>query len=103
MERKLPKLRKKGSVETINFADIDWLPSAGEALYTSSELDLSVLPTKLKLYGLKKYEVELIIAKFIEEKTLDEIVTAQNWTSKGSCVWHLKKTLRKLKEMGFKL
>lgn len=49
-------------------------------------------------YGLAPHEVDLLVARFEDSKTFDQIVAEQGWTSKGSMAWHLKQILKTLKE-----
>ena len=107
LERHLPPVQTKKSGFGIRVSDIVLWPDydgvaapeqSTETVYGPDQIELRL---KLKKYGLKEHEVDLLVARFEDEKTFDEIVKEQGWTSKGSLAWHLKQVLRTLKERNY--
>lgn len=73
-------------------------------LYESTTEDrIDTIEWRLRQYGLKGYEIKLVLAKFVAEQTISEIVKEQGWSSAGSANYHLKQALAKLKDRKFKL
>lgn len=58
---------------------------------------------RLKRFGLDKHEVELIMLRYVEDKTMKQIVSQQGWTSVGSAAHFLRSALKKLRKGGFQL
>jgi len=54
-------------------------------------------------FGLRKYEVDLIVARFIEGCSRTEIVEEQGWLNERSVSHYLKVILGKLRKGNFKL
>lgn len=74
------------------------------ALYKSTtEEKIKNIQKKLIQAGLSQFEVELLMSRFIEEKSFKEIVKEQGWTSLGSASHYLRSALSKLKKGNFEL
>lgn len=73
-----------------------------EELYerTLSEYEVQA---KLRKFGLDPYEAELIILRYIEEKSMQDIVKEQGWLNISSASHYLRRTLSKLREGKFTL
>lgn len=69
-------------------------------LVIKSETDIFI--EKLYYYGLQEYEVELIVARVLDNKPISVIVEEQHFISGNSVNYHFKKALKKLKERGFR-
>lgn len=104
IESKLPKMGSYKSVQLVYVGgSIDNLVE-GQSLYeTPNEEDTVSLKQALVDNGLDPHEVDLVLARFVEDKTFREIAATQNWTSMGSCAYHFKMALKKLRERNFKL
>jgi hypothetical protein len=68
-----------------------------------SEASIEEIEWKLRKFGLDAHEVELIMLRFMDGKSMIQIVKQQGWTNIDSANYYLKKTLKKLRDGGFKL
>lgn len=57
---------------------------------------------KLKNAGLEDYEVELVILRFIEDKSMIDVMNETGWLSINSANYYLRKAMRKLRLRGLK-
>lgn len=106
LEAKLPKPSGRSVklyTQGLSIESAATVNSAYPLYKSTTEPRIANLIDQLYRYGLEEFEVELIIARFIEEKTLREIRTELGWTSHSSIDHHLKQTLKKLKKRGFTL
>lgn len=102
LESKLPKLKTRTSINASATASIERFPEDPPRLPTQgSELDIVI--KQLEAFGLKKFEVDLIVSRFFDQKTMKQIVTEQRWTSIGAAEYHLRTSLTKLRKGGFSL
>jgi hypothetical protein len=101
IERKLPNLSTYRSVKPVYMNDISRFP-APEPLLPGEETEEEAFESKLSRYGLADHEIALIVARYSDDMTLVEIVKSQGWTSNGSCSYHLKQVLKKLREREYK-
>lgn len=100
----MPKLGTYRSVQAYFTHQIERYTMSADALYTSTtEENIDTIEWRLRQYGLMGFEIKLVLARFIGEKTINEIVKEQGWTSVGSANYHLKQALTKLKDRKFKL
>lgn len=100
IESQLPNLNQRQSVKAIPIPDIE-RHARGDSSPTP-ESNTTRMLEKLDRCKLESWEKELIIDRFVEGKTLQQIMMDQGWTSVGSAEYHLKKTLNKLKIRGYK-
>jgi hypothetical protein len=66
--------------------------------WSSAEVEVS-----LYRFGLKTYEVELVMMRYISGKKMRDIVETQGWVSVSSANYHLKKVMAKLRKGRFHL
>jgi hypothetical protein len=66
------------------------------------ELSENAIIARLRRFGLDPYEVELLMLRFVEQKTMKEIVKEQGWTNVNSVNYFLRRVLTKLRKAGFK-
>jgi len=100
IESKLPSLNTRKSVKAkLSGAHIERYPNPRKV---RSALETQELEKKLYSYGLNKYEVDLLIARFSDSLTIEQIVQKQHWTSQGSVSYHLQTTFNKLRERKYK-
>ncbi len=98
IEGKMPK-RSKQSIKAYLTDRIDgyWL----EAEEKDREISEYEIVTYLKRFGLDPYEVELLMLRFIENKSMKDIVKEQGWVSVTSANYYFRTILKKLREGGF--
>lgn len=65
--------------------------------------DMQFTQYKLRKFGLSEFEVILILSRFYEGKTFEEIVKEQCWRSISSVEYYFKRVLSKLRKGKFKL
>lgn len=102
LSSKLPKTSRK-SVQLAYTDKIERYAAGIEAYQAFAELDQEYVIERLVAFGLRTFEVELLVARFWENLTFGEIVKKYGWTSIGSASHCYKATLRKLRERGFKI
>lgn len=100
IEKKLPSLKNNRSAKLVYTDGIERFPAPTPE--SSFGDDPARLVEKLIRYGLNPYEVNLIMARINEDKTFQEIVEEQGWTSIGTAHFHFRQALKKLRERGFK-
>jgi len=66
------------------------------------ELSENAIIVRLRRFGLDPYEVELLMLRFVEQKTMKDIVKEQGWTNVNSVNYFLRRVLTKLRKAGFK-
>jgi hypothetical protein len=66
------------------------------------ELSENAIIARLRKFGLDPYEVELLMLRFVEQKTVKDIVKEQGWTNVNSANYFLRRVLTKLRKAGFK-
>lgn len=59
------------------------------------------LVNQLIEFGLDPYQVDLVILRVVEKKSMKEIVKELGWRSTDSANYHLKKALKMLRERNF--
>lgn len=96
LEAKLPTMARASKVSR-NY-NIENFPETNKARSSESKILL-----KLIKHGLDPHEVELIMLRYVENKTVKEIVKEQGWLSLNSCNYHLRKALNKLRDGKFNL
>jgi hypothetical protein len=69
---------------------------------TTTEERVRRLTMKLKRYGFQDHEINLLLARAVDELKLREIVEEFNWTSIGAANHHYRQALKKLRKLGFK-
>jgi hypothetical protein len=74
-----------------------------EAYQAFAELPQEYVISCLQAYGLRPFEIELLVARFWESLSFEEIVKKYGWTSVGSASHAFRTTLKKLRERGFKI
>lgn len=101
IEKKLPKLNNPHkSVGTSYYQDITNLQLPAE--FTEEDYtDLGSLEGKLLKAGLSPYEIRLLIAKYVDGRSLRDIFKEGNWTSIGSLNHQLRSATKKLRQGGF--
>lgn len=102
LEKKLPKTGRK-SVHLAYTDKIERYSAGIEAYQAFSELPQEYVIGRLRAFGLRDFEVSLLISRFYENLTFSEIVKQQGWTSVGSCSHCYKATLAKLRKGGFSI
>lgn len=78
-------------------------PPKPKAADESTEIDESYVVGRLKTYGLGEHEIKILLQRFYDELTFEEIVEESGWTSQGSANYTFQQTLKKLRKMGFRL
>jgi hypothetical protein len=61
------------------------------------------LRNALSKAGLVPHEVDMLIARFVDNMTMSEIVKVQGWTSRGSAQYCLRQALKQLRYLRFRL
>lgn len=74
-----------------NYSQGLWAPQAPRP---DAEKDLA-------RFGLDPFEVELIMARFVDGKPMKQIVKDQGWLNSSSANYFLRKVLKKLREGRF--
>ncbi len=99
IESKMPKGSKQ-SIKAIYSDRIEdyWLREQFE----QRPLHPDEVELKLKRFGLDKYEVELLMLRYVENKPMKDIVKEQGWVNMNSATHYLRSSLRKLRDGGFK-
>ena len=100
IESKLPK-RNKGSVQAISTDGIERYHQAFE--YPDADLTSKEIEASLRRHGLDEYEIKLVMARFVEDLTVKEIVETQGWTNSNSANYYIRSVLLKLRERRFTL
>lgn len=101
-EKKIPSLRGTSSVEARTYGgSIEKFSDSFP--WADTDLTTEEIAKKLVDAGLEQHEVDLVVARFIEQLPLKEIVQVQGWTSEGSVKHFLKKALVHLRKVNFKL
>lgn len=97
LERRLPSLKKTKSVDAKAIGGrIEQAHKHFE--YPKAAASREELELKLVNIGLKEWEIELVVGRIVDGKTLEEF----KWQSEGSVRYHLKRIFKLLKERGFK-
>lgn len=102
LEKKLPKNGRK-SVAVQYTDQIERFSGPIEAYQAFAELPQEQVIARLRNFGLREFEIELLVARFYENLTFGEIVKKYSWTSIGSASHAYKATLKTLRERGFKI
>lgn len=103
IEAKLPKPFTGTSVRSHPSLFIDKMSRTCDLYPSTTETRIKYMERRLFNYGLSKFEVDLLVARYVEEKTMEDIKKEQNWTSRGSLSHFLRETLKKLRKLEFKL
>ncbi len=56
---------------------------------------------RLQAFGLERFEIDILYARFWDEMSFKEIVRKFGWTSTGSANHLFQTALKKLRERGF--
>src|SRR6185295_14230324 len=78
IEAKMPKPSRQ-SVKDRSYGDVNWF---SKLLY-DRETSVAVIEAKLRAFGLREYEVEVLMLRYAENKTASEIMKELGWTSRG--------------------
>lgn len=97
IEKDLPSIHK-GALDLLPDDQIQ----NKQAVVWSPASDSEALEAKLKEYGLLGYQIELLLARFSEGKTLNQISKEFSWLSPNTAHYHLRKALQDLKDRKFK-
>lgn len=102
IEKHLPSMGLGKKARKIQYREsVDTAPNPEQLYVSTVERGVEAMEKALKHYGLDEWEVRLMMARVVEEKTLVEIQTEQGWVSPGHVAYHIRATLKKLKERGF--
>jgi hypothetical protein len=88
------KLVYSDNIDALSTFFYDYLPSTTDA-------EVRNFVTKLQKYGLQDYEVEILVERFVNNKTIKEITDESGYTSPGAAFYIIKKAIEKLKTRGF--
>lgn len=102
IEHKLPNLGTHKSINPIYSPDIARYSESDTIKRYENRFSYQSFKTKLKKFGLSEHELDLVLARFGEDKTFDEIVKEQGWVSISSAAYHFKQILKKLRERNYK-
>lgn len=94
---------KRQSIKASYYGNID-------AMWVMNEKHTSLLEIeeKLRMFGLDHYEIDLIIARVVEGKSMKQLIAEQirnkepAWLTANSAGYHYKKALKKLRIGKFK-
>ncbi len=99
IEKELPQLdRSSIRAHNVSYIDSFWKP----LIEGTPRLSEKEITRQLYDFGLGVYEVELLLARFLEDKRLEALAKEQGWVSTRSASYHLKETIKKLRKGGFK-
>jgi hypothetical protein len=100
IEDKLPKPTNQ-SVKAFAYGRIEdlWLKIA----FREARVPEEVIVERLKQAGLGVYEIELLMLRYVEGKSMKTIVAEQGWLNKDSASHFLRKALSSLRKVGFTL
>jgi hypothetical protein len=100
IESQMPnrKLKSKKEFYT-NRIDDFWIQDD----FYNREVSETDVVDQLVEFGLDPHEVELLVLRYIENKSMIEIVKLQGWLKLESANYYLRKTLAKLRAGSFKL
>lgn len=71
--------------------------------FTDEALNEEDLILQLNAFGIDPFEVELVLARFLERKSMRVIMEEQGWLNLNSANYYLRRTLAKLRHGGFKI
>jgi hypothetical protein len=71
-----------------------------DLIYTCDEETIDLFIAKLKSFGMKPFQIELIMDRFVHDLTFQEILKKSHWTSMGTLFRTFRKCLSLLKERG---
>lgn len=100
IEDRLPK----PGTHSVKLYTTQYIENFSERKYMTVEY----LEKRLVEYGLGPYEVDVIMSRIIEGKSMKQIIAEQKknkeptWLSTNSAGYHLKAALKKLRDAGFK-
>ncbi len=67
------------------------------------EVRAEYIESRLIEFGLNPHEVELILLRCVDGRSMKDVVTEQGWVSINSASHYLRTALEKLRTGGFKL
>ena len=108
LEALLPKASIKVQVKLSYWADVETLKqnvsqSYDDMIYTSKPNELPDFTDMLKKLGMKHFQIELLVDRFVYNMTFHEILKKNHWTSMGMLYRNYQKCLATLKERGINL
>jgi hypothetical protein len=104
IEKFLPPMGAGRKVKKVHYREsMDTAPNPEQLYVSTVEQGVDAMENALRSYGLDDWEVRLMMARVVEEKTLAELQAEQGWVSPGHAAYHLRATIKKLRERGFKI
>lgn len=96
----MPKM-SKNSVKAFYTGRIDefWLKEQID----NREVPEWEIGVKMRNFGLNEFEIELLLSRYVENKSMLDIVAEQGWQSLNSASHYLKSALKKLRDGGFSI